>query len=118
MGVTILMTIAVNMLVRSLALGLAISLCWFPADNIGTRVMGIAAEVTHSTFWLDITAYFLGPNINTMPTVLIPGNLVASPGFPPMVSVTGDHTLWVVFVYALIFAVAALLLTKLRDVRE
>ncbi|HEX4204967.1 MAG TPA: hypothetical protein VHZ51_12380 [Ktedonobacteraceae bacterium] len=80
--------------------------------------MAIAYRVTNSKFWLDITAYLLGPNLNDMPNVLIPGHLAASFGINPQVPVTGAYTLWVTLVYAIIFAVAAILLTRLRDVKE
>jgi ABC-2 type transport system permease protein len=118
MGVTILMAIALNMLGRSLALGTALALSWFAVDNVGTEFMAIAYHVTNTKFWLDITAYFLGPNLNDMPNVLVPAGLAESPGIYPLVPVTGAHTLWVTLVYAIIFAVAAILLTRLRDVRE
>jgi ABC-type transport system involved in multi-copper enzyme maturation permease subunit len=118
MGVTILMALALNSLGRSLALGTALALSWFAVDNVGSEFMAIAYRVTNSKFWLDITAYLLGPNLNDMPNVLIPGHLAESPGINPQVPVTGAHTLWVTLVYAIIFAVAAILLTRLRDVKE
>jgi ABC-2 type transport system permease protein len=118
MGVTILMAVALNALGRSLALGTALALSWFAVDNVGAEFLAIAYRVTNSTFWLNITAYLLGPNLNDMPNVLIPGHLAESPGIAPMVPVTGAHTLWVTLVYAIIFVVAAILFTRLRDVKE
>jgi ABC-type transport system involved in multi-copper enzyme maturation permease subunit len=118
MGVTILMAIALNMLGRSLALGMTLALSWFAVDNVGAEFMLIAHRVTNSNFWLNITAYLLGPNVNDMPNVLIPANRGETPGINPLVPVSGAHTLWVTLVYAIIFVVVTVLVTRLRDVRE
>ncbi|GAC1613857.1 MAG: hypothetical protein NVS4B7_05560 [Ktedonobacteraceae bacterium] len=117
MGVTILLTTAVTVLGRSLAFGLSVGLSWFAADNLGTVFMLLANRLTHNDFWLNVTAYFLGPNLNQMPTALI-SKQTFSIGAPPLVDVDGPHTLLVALVYALIFAVVAVVLTWRRDVKE
>jgi ABC-2 type transport system permease protein len=119
MGDTILLATALTVLTRSLAFGLSASLGWFPVDNVGLVLMMLGFRITHNDFWTNATAYFLGPNLNAMPAVLLPASINAnSIGITPLVNVDGAHTLWVALVYALIFAVVALVLTWWRDVKE
>ncbi len=117
MGVTILMTTAASVLGRSLTVGLSVALSWFAADNFGVIMMLLANRLTHSDFWLNITAYFLGPNLNQMPVALTKPS-VLSVGITPLVNVDGTHTLIVALVYAIIFAAVAIVLTRRRDVKE
>ena len=117
MGATILMASAASVIGRSLTIGLSAALCWFAADNFGVIMMLLANRLTHNDFWANATAYFLGPNLNQMPIALTAPS-VLSVGIPPLVSVDGRHTLLVTLVYALIFAVVAIILTWRRDVKE
>ncbi len=117
MGVTILMASAASVIGRSLTIGLSAALCWFAADNFGVIMMLLANRLTHNNFWTNATAYFLGPNLNQMPIALTAPS-VLSIGITPLVSVDGRHTLLVTLVYALIFAVVAIVLTWRRDVKE
>src|SRR5579885_1862515 len=105
-GVSILLATAAAVVGRSLSFGLSAALVFFPIDNFGTLIMNLAFRLTHSDFWLSIPAYFLGPNLNVMPTVLTSGR------------VDGTQTLVVAAVYAAIFAIAAIWLTWKRDVKE
>jgi ABC-2 type transport system permease protein len=127
MAVTILLAFAASVVGRSLSFGLSAALVFFPIDNIGTVVMALAYRVTHSDFWLSATAYFLGPNLNTMPTA-VSGKL-ESIGATPLfltdpagqthgILVDGTHTLVVAVVYGVIFAAIAIFLTWRRDVME
>ena len=121
MGATILLSAAMNALGRSLTFGLSASLVWFPIDNMGSPVMNILTQLTHSTFWINATAYFLGPLLNRLPDMLLPKAAYSgfeSFGTEPLVSVSGPHALWVIGAYALIFIVLAFVLTWKRDVRE
>lgn len=124
LGVSILMAAAVSVVGRSLALGMSLALIWFPADNIGSEFMSIFYRLTKSKFWLDITGYLLGPNLNGMPKVLLPASSLPaqvgtqSVGLEPLVQVDAAHTLWVALVYAVIFAVVALFMIWKRDVKE
>jgi ABC-2 type transport system permease protein len=127
MGVTILLATAAAVIGRSLAFGLSVALIFFPIDNIGTIIMQLAYRVTGSDFWLNLTAYFLGPNLNQMPVALTSGR-VDSIGAMPLyfvdnnvahgTQVDGTHTLVVAAVYAVIFAATALWLMWKRDVKE
>ena len=128
MAVTILLAVAASVVGRSLSFGLSAALIFFPIDNIGTIIMQLAYRVTHNDFWLSATAYFLGPNLNTMPTA-ISGKLEsigASPIFIPAspagqshgIQVDGTHTIVVAVVYGVIFAAVAIFLTWRRDVME
>jgi len=117
MGTTILLTLAMTSIGRSLAFGLSASLAFFPADNIGTVFMLLGNRLTHNDFWLNITAYFLGPNLNMMATAIVPTRF-ASYASSPLVKVDGTHTLLVALAYSAIFAAVAIFLTWKRDVKE
>jgi ABC-2 type transport system permease protein len=119
MGVTILLAMAVSVVGRSLSFGLSASLAWFPIDNFGVFFLVIAFRVTNNTFWENVSAYLLGPNLNQMSVALArdPAN-TTSIGIPPLATVTGTHTLLVTLAYAVVFVVVALVLTWKRDVKE
>jgi ABC-2 type transport system permease protein len=117
MGVTILLTVAMTALGRSFVFGLSVSLAFFPVDNIGVIFMRLAYSLTQNDFWHNITAYFLGPNLNAMPASIMPVHF-ENFGFSPLVAVDGTHTLVVALVYGVIFLVAAIILTWKRDVKE
>lgn len=118
MGATILMTVALCSIGRSLAFGLTAAVLWFPIDNIGTVMMRIVYEITRNDFWRNITAYLLGPNLNQMPTAMITTHNIDNVGAAPLVSVDATHTLLVTLVYSIIFVVVAIILTWKRDVKE
>jgi ABC-2 type transport system permease protein len=119
MASTILMATAITVLVRSLAGGLSASIAWFPADNIVVIILMVAYEITGSTFWKNISAYLLGPNLNIMAGAVANQQRGAWMfGQAPLIPVDGTHTLLVAAVYSLIFAVIAFTLTWKRDVKE
>ena len=118
-GVTILLGTAFSVLGRSLTIGLSAGLAWFPVDNIGAQFLQLAYRITQNNFWKDVTAYFLGPNLNIMASQVLPAKLgFSSTGIPPLVDVDGAHTLWVALVYAAIFLVVSVVLTWRRDIKE
>ncbi|HVB21046.1 MAG TPA: hypothetical protein VNG51_03760 [Ktedonobacteraceae bacterium] len=117
MGATILLAMAVTTIGRSLSFGLSFALSWFAVDNFGVIIMGLAFRLTGNDFWQNVTAYFLGPNLNVMQEVVV-GSHPSAVGIPPSVPVDGTHTLVVTLVYSLIFAVTAIVLTWRRDVKE
>lgn len=127
MGVSILLATAAAVVGRASVFGIAAALAFFPLDNFGTVIMLLANRVTNSDFWLSITAYFLGPNLNQMPAALT-ANRALTIGFGPLyeadpggghgILVDGTHTLVVAAVYAAIFAAVAIWLTWKRDVKE
>jgi len=128
MGVTILLATAAAVVGRSVTFGLSAALVFFPIDNIATLMMTLAFRVTNNDFWLSITAYFLGPNLNAMAGALT-ASRAESIGSPPLygvdpagqahgILVDGTHTVVVALVYAAIFALTAILLTWKRDVKE
>ena len=129
MGVSILLATAAAVIGRSVSFGLSAALVFFPIDNIGTIIMTLAYRLTHNDFWLNATAYFLGPNLNVMPDMLTSGR-ASGIGANPLyfvdpathqahgTLVDGTHTLVVAAVYAVIFAATAIVLTWKRDVKE
>jgi ABC-type transport system involved in multi-copper enzyme maturation permease subunit len=133
MGVTMLLAVTAAVVGRSLAFGLGVALVWFPMDNFGVVIMELAYRITNNSFWLNVTQFFLGPNLNAMPSLVVPGRVITvqgeqgvqtitqhatSVGLTPLVNVDGTHTLVVALVYALIFAAVAIVLTRWRDVLE
>ncbi len=128
MGVTILLATAAAVVGRSVTFGLSVALVFFPIDNIATLMMTLAYRITQNDFWLNTTAYFLGPNLNAMGSVLTSGR-AESIGSTPLyevdpsgvahgIQVDGAHTVIVAFIYAAIFAITAIVLTWKRDVKE
>jgi ABC-type transport system involved in multi-copper enzyme maturation permease subunit len=117
MGVSILLAAAMSAIGRSQVFGLSASLAWFPADNFGTIIMLLVFRLTHNNFWQNITGYFLGPVLNTMPSSLLPKG-ASTVGITPLVNVDGTQALLVTLAYAIIFAAVAIFLTWKRDVQE
>jgi ABC-2 type transport system permease protein len=117
MGSTILMATAVTVIGRSLAFGLSVSIIWFPVDNILVTLLLLAYTLTKNSFWPNVSAYLLGPNLNVMSGALS-GIEGGGLGSAPLVNVDGAHTLVVTLVYALIFAVVAIVLIWKRDIKE
>ncbi len=121
MGATILLSVAMNALGRSLTFGLSASLAWFALDNMGTIVMGLLSRLTHSNFWLDATTYFLGPLLNRLPDMLLPKQVQTgfeAIGPAPLVAVSSSHAFWVIGAYSLVFFILAIVPTWKRDVKE
>lgn len=119
MGVTLLMTSAVSVLFRSLAGALSASLVWFPIDNMLVQMLRLMYILTKNDFWLKVSSYLLGPNLNVMAGVF--ANRESSVwrfGFTPLEVVDTTHTLVVALVYSLIFAIVAIVFTWKRDVKE
>jgi ABC-2 type transport system permease protein len=115
MWVSILLATAVTTLGRSLAVGLTVSLLWFPLDNIASFLMGVLGDLLLPKHILpNLTAYLLGPNLNAVPGVFISQRI---PGeFEPAVPVSVSHILITVLVYALVSLVVTLVLAHKRDV--
>jgi ABC-2 type transport system permease protein len=121
MAASILMAAAVTIVARSLVFGLAAGISFFAVDNIGLIFFRLAYLVTHSDFWLNVTAIFLGPNLNAMPGALLPADagIQQVRALPePWVPVDAAHTLVVTRAWTLAFAATAVLLTWRRDVTE
>ena len=132
--VSILLAACVAVVGRSLAFGVSAAIGWFAADNIGVLVMLLVYRFTQNDFWNQITGYFLGPILNTMPSVVVPGLpiTVTGPsgaavqttfpaqviGIPPLVNYDGTHALVLTLVYAVVFFAVAVILTWRRDVKE
>jgi ABC-2 type transport system permease protein len=133
-GVSILLAACVAVVGRSLAFGVSAAIGWFAADNIGVLVMILVFRFTQNEFWEQITGYFLGPTLNTMPAAVVPGLpiSVTAPngavihttfpaqviGFPPLVNYDGTHAIVLTLVYAVVFLAIAVVLTWRRDVKE
>ncbi|HEY1389452.1 MAG TPA: ABC transporter permease [Ktedonobacterales bacterium] len=120
-GVTILMTTAVTVVGRSLAFGVAVSLLWYPAENISVLFLILGYRLTTSDFWRLISGDFLGLNLNAMAGAILPPRAAQASSITfttPLVPVDGGHTLLVTALWAIVFAVVAIVLTARRDVKE
>jgi ABC-type transport system involved in multi-copper enzyme maturation permease subunit len=133
-GVSILLAACVAVVGRSLAFGVSAAIGWFAADNVGVLIMLLVFRFTQNEFWEQITGYFLGPTLNTMPAAVVPalpitvtapnGAVIHSTfpaqviGFPPLVNYDSTHALVLTLVYAVVFFAVAAILTWRRDVKE
>jgi ABC-2 type transport system permease protein len=117
-GVCILLGSAASAVGRSLAFGVGVAMAFFPADNFGTIVMGLVAQLTRQRFWLQVTEYLLGPNLNQLPVELQTDHRVRAAFITPLQPVDVTHSMLVIGVYAAMFVVASLVLTWRRDVLE
>jgi ABC-type transport system involved in multi-copper enzyme maturation permease subunit len=133
MGATLLLGLAASALGRSLAAGLTVGLAWFPVDNLSVLVLSLLTTFTHSDFWVNVSAYLLGPTLNTLPALIVPARVMVTQGpkgpvtmsqaastlgAPVLVPVDGAHALLVVLGYSLVFAALAVIVTWRRDVLE
>ncbi|HLH69663.1 MAG TPA: ABC transporter permease subunit [Candidatus Dormibacteraeota bacterium] len=117
-GVCILLGTAASVVGRAMAFGVGVAMAFFPADNFGTVVMGLLARITHQTFWLRVTEYLLGPNLNQLPVELQTDHRVRAAFATPLQPVDTTHSLLVIGAYAVVFVVVSLLLIWRRDVLE
>lgn len=130
---TILMATAATVIGRSIQFGLGVTLLFFPANNIGSTFLALIAGFTHQQFWLNISAYLLGPLLNSLPAVLVPTHAVTfitkegvrtgqvaaeTLGASPFVSYDATHYLVMIALYCLVFTALAIGLTWRRDVLE
>jgi len=122
MGATILLATALTVIGRSVAFGLTLSFVWFAAENIGTGIMILVNSFTNNDFWLKITAYWLGPNLNILPTQMVAphagGIPVETLGSSPQVHYDLTHSLLTILIFSIVFFAAAVVLTWRRDVKE
>lgn len=118
---TILMAVAVTVVSRSLPFGLGAALSYFAVDNFLVPLLSLVATATQNTFWTTITGYFLGPELNIMPQVVVPfyqGRPLTTIGFPPAIHYDGTHALMTALIYGIVFAAVSAVLTWKRDVLE
>jgi ABC-type transport system involved in multi-copper enzyme maturation permease subunit len=122
MGATILLAAALTVVGRSVAFGLTLSFVWFAAENIGATILVLVYSFTNNDFWLKVTAYLVGLNLNILPTLMVAKHAGGSPvetlGSAPRVQYDLTHALLTVLTYSVIFAAVAITLTWRRDVKE
>jgi hypothetical protein len=133
MGATLLLGVAAAVLGRSLAFGLAVGLSWFAVDNLAIIPLSLLSQFTHNDLWRQVSGYLLGLMLNRLPDYIVPpyhvtlqtpagpqtvAQTVSGFGPLPLVHVDGTHALLVIGGYALVFAAAAVVLARVRDVRE
>jgi len=122
MGATILLTAALTVAGRSVVFGLTLSFVWFAAENIGAGIMILIHNFTNNDFWLTITGYWLGLNLNILPTLMVAHHTDGSPvetlGSSPQVQYDLTHALLTILIFSAVFFAAAVVLTWRRDVKE
>jgi hypothetical protein len=133
MGVSILLAAALPIVSRSLSFGLAGALGWFAADNIVVLFLRLIAILTNNDAWLKVSGYLLGPELNAMPSIIVPaltitgafrGQVVSRAqsaptlGIGPWVNYDGTHAVVVALIYSLVFATVAMIVIWRRDVLD
>ncbi|HEU4783635.1 MAG TPA: ABC transporter permease [Ktedonobacterales bacterium] len=121
LGVTILMATAVTVVGRSLIIGLSVGMLWYPAENFSIIFLVLGYQLASSDFWRLLSGNFLGLNLNAMPAIILPQRASPATNFSfstPLVPVDGGHTLLITALFAVVFAVVAIVLTARRDVKE
>jgi ABC-type transport system involved in multi-copper enzyme maturation permease subunit len=119
MALAILIAAAAAGVGRSLAFAIAAALAYYPVDNFLNilEILGIRAT-GHSQPWTAISQYQLSPNLNVLLQLLEPTHR-ARPAFSsPLAPVDSTHALLVVGLFALAFALIALVRTLRPDVLE
>jgi ABC-2 type transport system permease protein len=122
MGATILLAAALTVFGRSVAFGLTLSFVWFAAENIGTGIMVLVNTFTNNDFWLKLTAYWLGPNLNILPIRMVAPHVDGQPvetlGSSPQVHYDLAHSLLTILIFSVVSFAIAVVLTWRRDVKE
>lgn len=118
LGTCILLGSTAAIVGRSMTFGIGAAMGFFPADNFGTVVMSLITAITHQTFWMKVTAYLLGPNLNVLPVLLQSDHRGRAAFATPLQRVDSTHALVVIGVYAAAFVVLSTVLTRRRDVLE
>jgi ABC-type transport system involved in multi-copper enzyme maturation permease subunit len=119
MGVVILMAAAAAGIGRSLAFAMAASLAFFPVDNFTVILEALGSRITKQDHpWLNISQYQLGPNLNTVLNLIEPGHHARAAFATPLLPVDATHALLVIGIFALGFAVIAVVRTVRPDVLE
>ena len=118
MGAAILIGTAAAVLGRSLAFGIGAALILYPAENLVTVVLPIFKALTGKDFWLQGSAYLLGPNLDVLPVVMQTDHTARAAFAAPLVKVDATHAWLVVGAWALSLAVVAIGLSRRRDVLQ
>jgi ABC-2 type transport system permease protein len=119
MGIVILMGAAAAGIGRSLAFAIAASLAFFPVDNFSVILEALGSRITKQDHpWLNISQYQLGPNLNTVLSLIEPGHHARAAFATPLLKVDGTHALVVIGAFALAFAAIAVYRAVWPDVLE
>ena len=119
MGIVILMAAAATGIGRSLAFAMAASLAFFPVDNFSVILEALGSRITKQDHpWLNISQYQLGPNLNTVLSLIEPGHHARAAFATPLLKVDGTHALVVIGAFALAFAAIAVYRAVWPDVLE
>lgn len=113
-----LLGVFVATLGRSVVLGLALALVWFPVDNVALLVLPALTVFTRMPLWDGLTPYLLGGNLNAMVQALEPGRRAVAFLVSPQPQVDGQHAVLMVAAYLTVFLAASLLLTAQRDIHH
>ena len=114
----ILLATGVSVAGRSLSIGMAVALGWFPAENLATLAIILINRVTNQDFWLHIPDYLLGPNLNVL-SGTFQHDHAARPAFAtPLTHVSDAHIQLVVLAFGVVFLAVSMVLTARRDVLQ
>jgi ABC-2 type transport system permease protein len=119
MAMAILIAAAATGIGRSLAFAMAAALAYYPVDNFLNilEILGIRAT-GHDQPWTAMSQYQLAPNLNILLNHLEPTHRSRPAFAAPLAAVDTTHVLIVIGVFALVFAVIAVVRTTRPDVLE
>jgi ABC-2 type transport system permease protein len=109
--VTALFAMTLSVLGRSLAVGLGVTLSYFFAESIVSGILLGISAATKNAFWGNIQAYLFGNNLDMASRLINHGSSSAE-------DLSGMHSLIVTAIYALIFVVVSVGITRYRDVQN
>ena len=118
MAAAILIGTAAAVVGRSLAFGIGAALFLYPADNLLTTMMPLFKALTGTDFWLHVSAYLLGPNLDVLPVVMQTDHHARAAFAVPLTKVDVTHAWLVVGAWALVLTAVAVGLSWRRDVLQ
>ena len=118
MGACILVGTAAATIGRSVAFGVGAALALFPIDNIGTALLRVLNILTGWHFWLDVSAYLLGPNLNALPVLMQKDHVAHAAFATPLVTIDATHAWLVIGTWTLGLLALTVGLTWRRDVLQ
>lgn len=119
--VTMVLTTLITLFVRSLGIGLAIALAWFPVEGIVKGILFVIASATQNQTWYEVSKYFLSTSIERLPVTLLPERTTVqtignAPIFLQYISTTAMEPVLALAIYVLLLGGLSYFLIRWRDV--
>ncbi|MGC1184220.1 MAG: ABC transporter permease subunit [Candidatus Dormiibacterota bacterium] len=109
--------VTIGAVTRSLTSGMVLSVLFFPLDNALALVMKALHHLDHLAVWRILSAFLLGPTLNSLPTRLTGQSLPSSTVLPtPILHFSAWGEAAVITGWCLVLVALALLSSVRRDV--